>query len=72
MNRFAKCLRCGGALPCFSIEWSNLHDEDKCACSNPVLPAHPFDEIIRRFVDLLFHGCAHTADGPKGTEANKS
>jgi hypothetical protein len=40
-----KCANCGGALACYSIEWSNLPDSEKCLCSNPT-PDNKRDLIL--------------------------
>lgn len=46
MNTFAKCQRCGKALACFSIEWSNLPDDQKCRCKQPVPPDSPLELLF--------------------------
>jgi hypothetical protein len=53
MTKFAKCLRCGNALPCFSIEWSNLPDDQKCRCAAPVYPEPPISELLRALGQVL-------------------
>jgi len=40
-----KCLKCGKAIPCFSIEWSNLPDDQKCKCERPGVPFPPIDPV---------------------------
>lgn len=45
-----KCTKCQGWIPEFSIEWSETHDEDKCACSSPGLPAPPWVHIFERII----------------------
>lgn len=45
-----KCLSCNGALPCYSIEWSQLPENQKCHCKNPGLPPPPFI----KFLEWLF------------------
>lgn len=44
---FTCCERCGNAIPCFSIEWSELHDEDKCRCPKPIFPESPLSKLFR-------------------------
>jgi hypothetical protein len=45
--KFARCKACDGALPCYSIEWSNLPDSQKCKCAKPVLPDPPFVAFLK-------------------------
>jgi hypothetical protein len=45
--KFAKCGSCGKALPCFSIEWSKLPDDQKCRCPAPVYPAGPLEQLLK-------------------------
>jgi len=40
-----KCLNCNKAIPSFSIEWSDLPDDQKCKCAKPGLPSFPFEPI---------------------------
>jgi hypothetical protein len=48
--KFARCKSCGGALPCYSIEWSNLPDSQKCHCAKPITP----DPLFWAFLKFLF------------------
>ena len=49
MTNFARCKSCGGALACYSIEWSNLPDSQKCRCANPALPDSPLERLLKFF-----------------------
>jgi hypothetical protein len=44
---FSKCRECGKALACFSIEWSNLPDSQKCRCPAPGAPPVPFESFLK-------------------------
>ena len=50
---FAKCAKCGNALPCFSIEWSSLPDTQKCWCVNPVPSPSPILEAVFKWLREL-------------------
>jgi hypothetical protein len=51
-NWFSLCKRCGKALACFSIEWSNLPDDKKCRCAVPVPPDSPLSVILKKLFGI--------------------
>lgn len=56
-EEFAKCGRCGKALPCFSSEWSKLPDSKKCRCVHPINPPSPILRLLKWLVAALEADC---------------
>jgi hypothetical protein len=46
----AKCGTCGGALPCYSIAWSNLPPAQQCRCAEPVYTVSPILEAVAKWL----------------------